>query len=171
MSESLREIVARAICRSDGLNPNRLRADGVKNWRPYLDNAAAALAAIEPLLQAMRRHIRSYEPGTLVGSELSVAIHLRDLDGEIWEPWCVPGSIEANADAEFKDLVQRVEASGTHVVCPVTLIEAARAVSDSGRGMRESINAAIVALDALQTLNGALTDYESAMLAARPRDE
>ena len=27
--------------------------------------ADAALAAIEPLLEAMRRHIRSYEPGTL----------------------------------------------------------------------------------------------------------
>jgi hypothetical protein len=46
-----------------------------------------------PLIEAVRRHIRSFEPGTLVGSELNVALHLRDLDGAIWEPWCAPGEL------------------------------------------------------------------------------
>lgn len=71
------------------------------------------------LLEAIRRHIRSYTPGTLIGSELNVAHHLRELDGEIWEPWCVPGSIADVADGAWQESVEFIEASGTHVVVPV----------------------------------------------------
>jgi hypothetical protein len=49
---------------------------------------------ISALIEAIRRHIRSYEPGTLCGSELNVALHLRELDGKIWDDWCVPGTPE-----------------------------------------------------------------------------
>lgn len=40
-------------------------------------------------VEAVRRHIRSLKPGTLIGSELNLALHLRAIDGDVWEPWCV----------------------------------------------------------------------------------
>ena len=49
--------------------------------------------ALRGFIEAVRRHIASFEPGTLVGSELNVAIQLFYLDGEQWEPWCVPGEV------------------------------------------------------------------------------
>lgn len=102
-TDSLRERIARAMAPSafetfdrgyTAQNHFATRAflHAEKTVKTARKKADAALAAIEPLLEAMRRHIRSYEPGTLVGSELNVALHLRDLDGEIWEPWCVPGA-------------------------------------------------------------------------------
>lgn len=54
----------------------------------------AQLARAEKVIKASRRHIRSFEPGTLVGSELNLACELRDLEGDIWQPWCVPGELE-----------------------------------------------------------------------------
>ena len=42
----------------------------------------------EEFVEAVRRHIRSFEPGYLMGSELNIAHHLRELDGEVWVPWC-----------------------------------------------------------------------------------
>lgn len=48
----------------------------------------------EYIIDAARRHIRSFEPGTLIGSELNLACALQDLDGDIWKPWTVPGETE-----------------------------------------------------------------------------
>lgn len=47
------------------------------------------LTKIESVLEAARRHIRSFEPGTLEGSELNLALQLLALDGDIWLPWSV----------------------------------------------------------------------------------
>jgi len=49
-------------------------------------------------IEAVRRHIASFEPGTLIGSELNVARHLKELDGDQWEPWCVPGEVVFDDD-------------------------------------------------------------------------
>jgi hypothetical protein len=48
------------------------------------------------VIEAARRHIRSYEPGTLVGSELNLAHALAEFDGEEedWSAWLVPGELE-----------------------------------------------------------------------------
>jgi hypothetical protein len=72
---------------------------------------------LSELIESIRRHIRSFDPGTLIGSELNVALHLRDLDGEVWEPWCVPGEPETyndNAMNRAREIVDDWEAA----VCP-----------------------------------------------------
>jgi hypothetical protein len=77
------------------------------SWRYYKshgDQAVCALAAeVERLranqnafIDAARRHIASFEPGTLVGSELNLAMHLHAIDGDVWAAWIVPGSVEAD---------------------------------------------------------------------------
>ncbi len=81
--------------------------------RPNQDAINTKLAAI---LASARRHIASFEPGTLVGSELNLACCLRGLDGDKWQPWTVPGEYEDEvtpkqiealnkivSDDEFKD--------------------------------------------------------------------
>ncbi len=52
------------------------------------------------MIEAIRRHIRSFEPGTLVGSELNVACELEKLDGDVWKPWTVPGEVEIETPPE-----------------------------------------------------------------------
>lgn len=157
--DSLRERIGRAINAAEGcVAPERFPCDICEKQDGCLKVADAALAVIEPLLEAMRRHIRSYEPGTLVGSELNVAHHLRDLDGDVWAPWCVPGDPTANRAAELADLVEMVEASGTHVVVPVEpTLEMIYA------GHPHCRRAPQYSLDAAEK------GYK-AMLAARPRD-
>ena len=47
------------------------------------------------LLESVRRHIASFEPGTLAGSELNLAHILAEIDGNnIWNAWLVPGELE-----------------------------------------------------------------------------
>src|SRR5262249_44635958 len=77
--------------------------DDLLSWDHHLiqkhrNEARAAIAAMQPrppstLLEAIRRHIRSFEPGTLVGSGLNVAHELHAVDGDVWKPWTVPGEM------------------------------------------------------------------------------
>jgi hypothetical protein len=60
MSRDLREVVARAICKADGKNPDGW-ADGMhgiwvqRDWRVYRKQAQAALAAARPVIERETR--------------------------------------------------------------------------------------------------------------------
>lgn len=61
---------------------------------------------IEELLEAVRRHIRSFEPGTLMGSELNVAHHLAEIDGEErWKDYlAVPDESLYEPDRDWEEI-------------------------------------------------------------------
>ena len=101
-------------------------------------------------IEAVRRHIASYEAGTLVGSELNLACALRDIDGEKWEPWCVPGSGEDIPPLPHTDpaIVGMIEAAG----CCVVPLEPTEAMIRTGMAAEQFV-----------------TSIYHAMLAARPR--
>lgn len=54
----------------------------------------------DKVIEAARRHVASFEPGTLYGSELALALALRDLDGDKWDEWCEPGEPELEDDRD-----------------------------------------------------------------------
>jgi hypothetical protein len=60
------------------------------------DSYMSEKACMNRIVEVARDYIRSLKPGSLTGLELSLAIELCELDGEIWEPWCVSSAEPAD---------------------------------------------------------------------------